>query len=91
MTLRRMTTIALILAVACLAAPAPVALAGGADPHPLQAAHHTGRSRGTSDVAGSTGFHWTDAGIGAAAGFGLATIAAATLALIRTRETLETH
>jgi len=37
-------------------------------------------------IVGSTGFGWIDAGIGAAAGFGLALIAATALALTRGRE-----
>ena len=37
-------------------------------------------------IVGSTGFDWTDAGIGATAGFGLALIAASALALTRGRE-----
>jgi hypothetical protein len=41
-------------------------------------------------VLGSTNFEWTDAGIGAAAGFGLAIIAVAALALTRTRGALTT-
>jgi hypothetical protein len=39
-------------------------------------------------ILGASGFDWTDAGIGAAAGFGLAIIAAAALALTRSRRPL---
>jgi hypothetical protein len=39
-------------------------------------------------IVGANGFYWTDAGIGAAAGFGLAVIAASGLALTRNRRTL---
>ena len=38
-------------------------------------------------VLAATGFDWTDAAIGAAAGFGIATIAAAALALARSGKT----
>jgi len=41
-------------------------------------------------ILGASGFDWTDAGIGAAAGFGLAIIAAAALALTRSRRALTT-
>jgi hypothetical protein len=41
-------------------------------------------------IVGSTSFDWTDAGIGAAAGFGLAIVAVAALALTRNRRTLTT-
>jgi hypothetical protein len=67
-----------------------------------QSAISDGRSPDTKDAAaaaahatpspviilGASGFDWTDAGIGAAAGIGLATIAAAALALSRNRRTL---
>ena len=38
-------------------------------------------------ILGATGFDWTDAGIGAVAGFGLAAISAAALGLTRSRQT----
>jgi hypothetical protein len=41
-------------------------------------------------IVGAGGFDGTDAGIGAATGLGLATFAAATLALTRSRGTLTT-
>ena len=97
MTLRRIITAGAVLALTCLTAP--VALANGTGSPPLQAAHYDGRSPDTKDAAaathaapapvivvGSTSFDWTDAGIGATAGFGLALIAASALALTRGRE-----
>jgi hypothetical protein len=41
-------------------------------------------------IVASTGFDWTDAGIGAAAGFGLAVVLGAGLAFTRVRNPLTT-
>jgi len=74
----RMTT-ALLSAAGLALACAAVSIAGA--PTRTNAPRSDGRSPVIVLTAG--GFDWTDAGIGAAAGFGLATIAAAALALTR--------
>ena len=99
MTARLTATITLAFALAC----ATVGLASAAWA-PANANHFDGRSPDTKDAAtaahappasviivGATGFDWTDAGGGAATGFGFATIAAAALALTRTRGALTTN
>jgi hypothetical protein len=63
----------------------------GRSPDTKDAAAATHAAPAPVIVVGSTSFDWTDAGIGAAAGFGLAIIAAAAgLALTRNRGTLTT-
>jgi len=59
----------------------------GGRPHDTKAAVITARSTPSPVIVlAGTGFDWVDASIGAAAGFGLATITAAALALIRNRQ-----
>jgi hypothetical protein len=87
--LRRIASIGLVLALLCVLAP--VALAGSAGATSPHAASQKGGPADTRSTPRSSNFDWTDAGIGAAGGFGLATIAAATVALIRTRGPLTTN
>jgi hypothetical protein len=59
----------------------------GRSPDTKDAALAANNPAATVVVASTGGFDWTDAGIGAVAGFGLATITAAAVALARSRQT----
>jgi hypothetical protein len=72
---------------ALMASQAP-SLIDGRSPDTKDAAYAASNPPATVVLATAAGFDWTDAGVGAAAGFGIATIAAAGLALTRSRRTL---
>ena len=72
-------------------AAAPAASFDGRNPDTKDAAAAARAASAPVIVVGSTGFDWTDAGIGAAAGFGLAITLAASLALTRSRTSVITH
>jgi hypothetical protein len=64
------------------------ALSDGRSPDTKDAAAIARQTPSPVIIVGAKGFDWTDAGIGAAAGFGLAVIAASGLALTRHRRVL---